>query len=735
MTPVNPRSEGSESFRIRSGTPVLAFALVTMSFAAFAQDTNFPPEGAFIPTPSCHLQNNTDTPLRACSQAEIAAWRKDVEHWRKEHLLRIGYNGDQYERPELRWTQSNYIQVQMMVEDRFFYDPAKGKYTVDRYLDDLEKRYGGIDSVLIWHVYPNIGVDNRNQYDMLRAMPGGLQALKEVVADFHRRGVRVLFPEIIWDQGTRDEGKADWQAVADLMSEIGADGINGDTLFGVPRVFRTASDQVGHPLALEPEGPPADEALAWNNLTWSDLNTSFSPAVNRTKWLEPRHMAHISDRWNRDKTDDLQVAWFNGIGYLSWENIWSIWNGITPRDGEAIRRVATMERTLSQFLVSDSWEPLVPTLRFGVFASRWQRDDETLWTVVNRNEYDVQERQLAIPHEGPMRYFDLYHGVELEPQREGSNDVLAFNLEAHGFGAVLATPREPDRNIQALMIKMEQLSARALSSYSKTWEPLPQHMVEIEKTTSSSDNSRDRIKIPAADYLFRVHGIEIEGDDNAGVDVQYPWESTAQRFHEHKLHIQPFQIDKYPVTNREFRQFLEAAKYDPQDKGNFLKDWTNGDFPATWEKKPVTWVSLEDARAYCGWAGARLPHEWEWQYAAQGNDERVYPWGNSWNASVVPQPDTGRTLRGPDDVGAHPQGASPFGVMDMVGDVWQWTDEFEDEHTRTAILRGGSYYQPQGSMWYFPQAYRADEHGKLLLMAPSKDRAGTIGFRCVANVN
>jgi gamma-glutamyl hercynylcysteine S-oxide synthase len=74
-------------------------------------------------------------------------------------------------------------------------------------------------------------------------------------------------------------------------------------------------------------------------------------------------------------------------------------------------------------------------------------------------------------------------------------------------------------------------------------------------------------------------------------------------------------------------------------------------------------------------------------------------------------------------------------VMDMVGNVWQWTDEFEDERTRTAILRGGSYYQPQGSMWYFPQAYEADEHGKLLLMAPSKDRAGTIGFRCVADVN
>lgn len=84
---------------------------------------------------------------------------------------------------------------------------------------------------------------------------------------------------------------------------------------------------------------------------------------------------------------------------------------------------------------------------------------------------------------------------------------------------------------------------------------------------------------------------------------------------------------------------------------------------------------------------------------------------------------------------AHPQGASSAGVMDLVGNVWQWTDEFEDAHTRSAIVRGGSYYQPQGSMWYFPQAYRLDEHGKYLLMAPSLDRSGTIGFRCAADAD
>jgi gamma-glutamyl hercynylcysteine S-oxide synthase len=125
-----------------------------------------------------------------------------------------------------------------------------------------------------------------------------------------------------------------------------------------------------------------------------------------------------------------------------------------------------------------------------------------------------------------------------------------------------------------------------------------------------------------------------------------------------------------------------------------------------------------------------LPHEWEWQYAAQGRDGRIYPWGDTWDTAAVPVPDQGRKMRGPDDVAAHPKGASPFGVMDMVGNVWQWTDEYLDPHTRGAILRGGSYYQPQGAVWYFPQAYENDRHGKLLLMAPSTDRSSAIGFRC-----
>ncbi|HMH69581.1 MAG TPA: formylglycine-generating enzyme family protein, partial [Pinirhizobacter sp.] len=166
---------------------------------------------------------------------------------------------------------------------------------------------------------------------------------------------------------------------------------------------------------------------------------------------------------------------------------------------------------------------------------------------------------------------------------------------------------------------------------------------------------------------------------------------------------------------------------------SFLRHWRDGEPLPGEMNKPVVWVALEDARAYAAWASKRLPHEWEWQYAAQGTDGRRYPWGNEADPSRIPATNRGRTLRAPDDVDAHPGGASPFGVLDLVGNVWQWTDEYVDEHTRAAVLRGGSSYLPQTSHWYFPQAYRLDQHGKYLLMSPCKDRSGCVGFRCVVD--
>jgi formylglycine-generating enzyme required for sulfatase activity len=716
---------------------MLGTLAVAMALPALAQDTYFPARGQQIPVPDCmNLHNAWEGPASAaCPPNAHERWLLDLQHWRTERRIRTAFDPSRYELPALRWTQSSFIQPQLMVHDRYFYDPEAGHYTVDRYLDDLDKRYGGIDAVLVWATYPNMGIDDRNQLEMVASMPGGIEGVRRMVADFHRRGVRVLFPMMMWDEGTHEPTAAWPEALAALMKQVDADGMNGDTQDGVPLGFSLAAEKAGHPLAFQPEISPSDEALAWNVMNWGQYSFPFIPMVDRYKWLETRHMVNISDRWNTDRTNDLQFAFFNGVGWESWENVWGIWIGINPRDAEATRRIATIERAIAPFLVSPDWEPLYPMHSYGVYASRWPLGKETAWTIVNRNSYDVDGPQMNVPLTGGVRYFDLYRGVELKPlpRPDGQTATLSFPIEGNGYSAILATPDEPGEAILALMRRMTGMTAKPLANWSHEPAVLAQSIVDIPATRPAGTAPDGMILIPGGPFLFKVRGVEIEGGASSMVDVQYPWEATPRRFHEHTMEVPSFFIDKYPVTNAQFKAFLDATHYAPRDGLNFLRDWKNGVYPQGWENRPVTWVSLEDARAYAAWAGKRLPHEWEWQKAAQGTDERFYPWGSQWQPANMPAPDYGRSMRGPDPVDAHPLGGSHYGVMDMVGNVWQWTDEFTDQHTRAAIVRGGSYYQPQGSIWYFPQAYRLDEHGKLLLMAPGYDRSGGVGFRCAVD--
>jgi iron(II)-dependent oxidoreductase len=698
-----------------------------------AQDTRFPPDGELIPGPNC-AGRTWPAPPRACTPEQYDLWLADVTHWRAEHRIRMGYEGSAYERPELKWTQSSFVQPQVMMEDRYLYDPERGVYTVDRFLDDLNRRYGGVDSVLLWHTYPNIGIDDRNQYDLIADLPGGIAGVRSMVEQFHARGVRVLFPVMLWDQGTHDPGAANWEASARAMKDVNADGLNGDTLDGFPLPFVTASDAQHHPLAMEPEGGVSnDSLLAWNTMSWGYWKYDAEPKISRYKWLETRHMVNVCDRWAKNKTDNLQYAFFNGAGYESWENIWGIWNQITPHDAEALRRVASIERTFSDLLTSPQWRPFFPTTQYGTYASAWPGEKRTLYTVINRNAYDLQGAQLRLPVVVGAHYYDIWNGRELQPQESAGSVLLSFPMEANGFGAVLATHESIEPAEIKLMDRAAEWSKTPLASLSNVWKPTRQDQLGMERTRTPATTPEGMVLVPAADYEFVVQGMPIEGGNDVGVDVQYPWEDQARRYHRHTLRIDAFYIDRSLVTNAQFKQFLDATHYHPSEAHNFLKHWVGGSFAPGAADEPVVYVSIEDARAYAQWAGKRLPHEWEWQYAAQGLANSAYPWGNVFNLALVPAVNKTRSLTHPEPVGMHPQAASPFGVLDLVGNVWQWTDEYRDEHTRAAVLRGGSYYQPQGSIWYFPPTYRLDEHGKYLLLSPGRDRAGTIGFRCVVD--
>lgn len=200
----------------------------------------------------------------------------------------------------------------------------------------------------------------------------------------------------------------------------------------------------------------------------------------------------------------------------------------------------------------------------------------------------------------------------------------------------------------------------------------------------------------------------------------------------HRVHLSAYWIDKYEVTNARYRRCVEAGVCQPPKNRGPFEDPARDQFPVT----SVTWMQ---ARTYCQWAGRRLPTEAEWEKAARGVDGRRYAWGNSQDPILnrakngENQPNQGN----PQPVGSFQEGASPYGILDMTGNVWEWVKDWYAEDFYTVapphdpqgpprgsfrVLRGGDWAQGPLEL---QTSYRGWD--EMTYWGP------TLGFRCAAD--
>ena len=205
----------------------------------------------------------------------------------------------------------------------------------------------------------------------------------------------------------------------------------------------------------------------------------------------------------------------------------------------------------------------------------------------------------------------------------------------------------------------------------------------------------------------------------------------------HVRFLEAFLVEQYPVTNAEYAAFVQATNHSPP------VHWKNGDFAPEDANLPVVHVSWHDSKAYAQWAGKRLPTEAEWEKACRGPDGRIYPWGNIFvpdasDATETPSETLQILTAHLTPVGTRAATASPYGVGEAAGNVWEWTADWYQPYPnpkrkaskqvtdeKQKALRGGSWLEVRDGTAerYFRCANR--------LQAPPDYSAGNIGFRCV----
>lgn len=699
-----------------------------------------------------------------------------------------------FERADLKWIRHAYAMHLMMNWDHQYYDATDGAFHMEEFLKKGNKLYGGDDVIGIWPNWPMLGLDQRNQWDLYRALPGGTAKVKELAELCRNNGTKLFISYNPWDESTRNEDHH--AGMSDMIEKTTADGVVLDTEGKSSLEHQAAADKVRKGVIMYSEGMAVPKDM--QGIVAGRVHNAlyYPPLLNLNKFIKPDFaIFRVAEVHREHIRREYATSFFNGYGTEL--NIFPPGRPDWMDDEYRFfgRTIMILRENTDNF-ISSGLTPLIPTKSDKVYVNKWPLEYKTVYTIFSLVPEGVDSPLFEADQKPGWHYIDLWNHVPARIDTIENKFFVSVNigefskrwLGTNNEGSVGAVGFFPER-IQ-LALKGDSLSVSASAgtkikiwkgdpTYEKICKEYPVSLSTIKlyndfgryegKFVVQLFNKEELIDETSFEIPFATPRL-ISTVARTAIPVKIPKEMVkipsgvfyqkstfGDNFipnpvvnEKEKLALHSFYMDKFPVTNIQFQAFLKATSYKPIDTANFLKHWMKGEFPANQGNFPVIWISYEDAKAYASWAGKRLPTETEWQYAGQTEKLFDWPWGNKVKVErkeeVITntltfsklQVDSAYCNTGNGElypVGKYKKGVNPYGLYDLVGCVWQLTDDEYDNGTNYfLVVKGGSYFLPVSSWWYVEGGPRELTYTqKLLRISQGFERCGTVGFRCVVD--
>ncbi len=706
----------------------------------------------------------------------------------------LDFDNSLYERQDLQWVRHAYVSTILMNWNSSYYNYQDGKFHIADYIKKGKQLYGGDDFIAIWPTWPTLGLDQRNQFDLFRDLPGGLNKIKNIANQSRASGTRLFVCYNPWDESTRGENH--FEGITNLIAGTSADGVVLDTKGESSRALQNAADKVRPGVIMYSEGMavPKDMPGIVSGRVHNALY--YPPMLNLNKLIKPEFaIFRVAEIFKEPIQREFATSFFNGYGTEL--NIMEpgrpIW---VDEQYRYLGRTSRILRENTNNFVGPDFCPLIETTTENIWVNAWPLPEKNIYTVYSLLPEGYKDYLFKVTPKEGFHFVDLWHHKMLQPQKMNGDWLIeaetnAFHKKYLGTNnegevdciaqlpSLLLITRKGDLLTLNKPLKGNEIKVWAgLPSYEK--EPLvvkqgtieisllkyfgtyegdfivqlfdngilldetivtlnvaePRRISSIQKTNPANSVPAAMVLIPKGSFRFK----STHGDDF----IPYPKQD------EETINEMPsFYMDKFPVTNAQWAVFIKASGYRPTDTINYLKHWINGKIPKGLEKYPVVNLSFEDAKAYASWAGKRLPTEIEWQYAAQTKEGNEWPWEQlvpvKRKEEVITQTLTVSSIEGIDSslcntgngslypVGKYSKGENAYGLQDLTGCVWQFTNDlYQCGNYQYIMMKGGSFFKPSSSWWYVQSGPRELHYRQFLLrVSQGFERNATVGFRCV----
>jgi len=363
--------------------------------------------------------------------------RNDIFHLWKENT-RGRYDLRKYFQSQNTWIKKNYITHFSFAYGKETFNYKKIQFNIKKIVKD-GKEFGGYDSLIFWHQYPRLGLDNTNQWDLYKYLPEEYKSIKKIVKECHKSGIKFFIPFKPWDVRSNESLDYHAKSLENFITKTNIDGFFLDTMSSLPESFLRIQKKFPS-FEFASEGTPKEQrqieqlTSSWDQIGDIRRNYKVEVEANMFRFVFPEHPLNLVSRWSvgSDKDSIIKRAAFNGTGLVIWQDVFGCWLPFSKKQKQLIKKLKNVLDKFHDIIFGSNSVPLIETLSNGLICNQFcNNSNQKIFAIYNFTNKNIKGPLFALEPKTKIKLQQIY-GMNTSLQIKKRKETLAV------FGTVCA---------------------------------------------------------------------------------------------------------------------------------------------------------------------------------------------------------------------------------------------------------------------------------------------------------